>query len=221
MFHSPHYTLPYGLSMKSVVTIHDVIHLRFPEYFSPLQRAYARVMISHACRAADAVIVDSDFSGKELLRHAACPAEKIHVIHLGVAGSFTPGDGAPGREEFTRKYRVEKKFLLYVGGLKPHKNVGCLLRAFAGLGADAGLQIVLIGERVEDAPALRSLCANRGIADRVLSLGWIPEGDLVAAYRRQQPSFSPRCMRVSASPCSKPWRAGRRLSARTPRRFRK
>ncbi len=183
VYHAPHYTLPYCLSMRSVVTIHDVIHLRFPEYFSPLQRAYARFLISHACMAADAVIVDSEFSGKELRRYVACPAGKIHVIHLGVSGSFTPGEGHSGPEEFTRKYRVGRRFLLYVGGLKRHKNVPCLLRAFAGLGSDPELQIVFIGERVDEDAALKSLCVQCGISGRVLSLGWIPEDDLIAAYR--------------------------------------
>lgn len=183
LYHAPHYTLPYGLSMKSVVTVHDVIHLRFPEYFSPVQRAYARFMISHACREAAAVIVDSEFTGKELVRHVACSPEKIHVIHLGVSGSFTPAEtpGLPG--EFLRKYRVKENFILYVGGLKPHKNVGCLLRAFAGLGADEKLQLVFIGERIDDVAALRNLSTECGIGDRILSLGWIPEKDLVAAYR--------------------------------------
>jgi glycosyltransferase involved in cell wall biosynthesis len=183
VYHAPHYTLPYGLSMRSVVTIHDVIHLRFPEYFSPLQRAYARVMISHACRAADAVIVDSEFSGKELVRYVTCPAGKIHVIPLGVSGNFSPGDGSARPEEFTRKYRLGKKFLLCVGSLKPHKNVSCLLRAFAGLGTEENLQVVFIGERLSEYAALTSLCATCGIGERVLSLGWLPEDDLISAYR--------------------------------------
>jgi len=183
LYHAPHYTLPYGLSMPSVVTIHDVIHLRFPEYFSPIQRAYARFMITHACRAADAVIVDSEFSGRELLRHVTCPQGKIHVIHPGVSGRFMPGGGFGVTDVFTRKYRLGKKFVLYVGGIKPHKNVPCLLRAFAGLGGEQDLQIVFIGERPEEDAGLRALCTQWGIADRVKSLGWLPEDDLITAYR--------------------------------------
>ncbi len=48
LFHEPHYTLPAGLRRRSVVTVHDLIHLKFPQYFSVLQRQYARQMLGHA-----------------------------------------------------------------------------------------------------------------------------------------------------------------------------
>jgi alpha-1,3-rhamnosyl/mannosyltransferase len=183
LFHAPHYTLPFGLSMRRVVTIHDVIHLRFPEYFSPVQRAYARVMIGHACRAANAVIVDSEFAGEELLRCIPCPPEKIHVIPLGVSEDFAPAQDNASADEFRRKYNVGTNFLLYVGSLKPHKNVSALIRSLAGLRDRTDAQIVCVGERVEEDPALRAVCASTGIGDRVRSLGWLPEPDLIAAYR--------------------------------------
>jgi alpha-1,3-rhamnosyl/mannosyltransferase len=182
LFHAPHYTLPFALSMRCVVTIHDVIHLRFPEYFSPVQRAYARFMIGHACRAADAVIVDSEFAGRELVRCSSCPAEKIHVIPLGVSGSFAPAqDGVPANE-FRKKYRVDRDFLLYVGSLKPHKNVPALLEAFAGVTSRPDVEIVFVGERLDDRGPLRALCERTGIWNRVRSLGWLPEADLIGAY---------------------------------------
>jgi glycosyltransferase involved in cell wall biosynthesis len=183
LFHSPHYTLPFGLSMRRVVTIHDVIHLRFPAYFSTVQRAYARLMIGHACRGADAVIVDSEFAGKELLRCFPCPPEKIHVIPLGVSEEFNPGRDGGSADDFRRKHNVGRRFLLYVGSLKPHKNVSALIRSIAGLSGLSDLQIVCVGERIEEDAALRSLCISAGIADRVRSLGWLPETDLIAAYR--------------------------------------
>ena len=183
LFHAPHYTLPFGLSMRRVVTIHDVIHLRFPAYFSPVQRAYARLMIGHACRGADAVIVDSEFGGKELLRCVPCPPEKIHVIPLGVSENFTPEQDGVSADEFRRKHNVGRRFLLYVGSLKPHKNVSALIRSIGGLRGLTDVQIVCVGERIEEDVALRSLCISSGIADRVRSLGWLPETDLIAAYR--------------------------------------
>ena len=182
LFHAPHYTLPFGLSMRRVVTIHDVIHLRFPAYFSPVQRAYARVMIGHACRAADAVIVDSEFAGKELLRCIPCPQEKIRVIPLGVSEDFAPPRDNASADAFRRKYNVGTLFLLYVGSLKPHKNVSALIRSIAGLRDRTDVQFVCVGERVEEEAALHSLCVSAGIGERVRSLGWLPEADLIAAY---------------------------------------
>ena len=183
LFHSPHYTLPFGLAMRRVVTIHDVIHLRFPEYYSPLQRLYARIMIGHACKGADAVIVDSEFSGKELVRFVSCPQEKIHVIPLGVSENYVPARDDASAEEFRRKFNVGKAFLLYVGSLKPHKNVSTLIKSFAGLGDRTDVQLVCVGERIGENAALQALCQSSGVGERVRSLGWLPEPDLIAAYR--------------------------------------
>jgi glycosyltransferase involved in cell wall biosynthesis len=160
-----------------------VIHLRFPEYFSPVKRAYARLMIGHACRAADAVIVDSEFAARELVRFIPCPPGKIHVIPLGVSGDFAPAHDSASADEFRRKHRIAERFLLYVGNLKPHKNVSAIISALSSLRERTDLQVVLVGERLEENAALGALCVSAGVGERVVSLGWLPEGDLIAAYR--------------------------------------
>jgi glycosyltransferase involved in cell wall biosynthesis len=182
LFHAPHYTLPFGLSMRRVVTIHDVIHLRFPEYFSPVQRAYAGFMIGHACRTADAVIVDSEFAGRELVRFSSCPAEKIHVIPLGVSEAYAPAEDGGSADEFRKKYRIDKDFLLYVGSLKPHKNVQALISAFSGVSSRANVEVIFVGERLEGNASLLALSERGGVGNRIRSLGWLPEADLIGAY---------------------------------------
>jgi glycosyltransferase involved in cell wall biosynthesis len=193
LFHAPHYTLPLGLSMRSVVTVHDVIHLRFPEYFSRLQRAYARIMIGHACRASEAVIVDSAFAARELTRFVPCPEGKIHVIPLGVSSQFSPADDDAGTSEFRRKFDLTGRILLYVGSLKPHKNFSAVLRSLAGLAQWKDVRVVCIGEKLEENAPLSALCSDIGVGQRVRSLGWLPERDLISAYRAStallMPSF--------------------------------
>lgn len=183
VFHAPHYTLPFRLAMRRVVTIHDVIHLRFPEYFSGIQGAYARLVIGHACRAADAVIVDSEFAGSELVRFVPGTNDKLHVIPLGVSSDFAPGGKESDSPAFRKAHDIEGPYLLYVGSLKPHKNVGTLLRSFARLGSKAGITLVLVGERLESDSSLSGISAGAGIVDRVRSLGWLTETDLIQAYR--------------------------------------
>lgn len=183
LFHAPHYTLPVGLRMRSVVTIHDVIHLRFPEYFSAVQRAYARLVIGHACRSADAVIVDSEFAGSELARYFPGVRNKIHVIPLGVSADYAPGANEAAALAFRKAHDIDGPFLLYVGSLKPHKNVGTLLRAFAGIRDSSGMTLVLAGESLDADSSLRDICARTGIAERVRSVGWLTEPDLIEAYR--------------------------------------
>jgi len=182
IFHAPHYTLPLGLRMRSVVTIHDVIHLRFPEYFSPLQRAYARFMITHAAKSSDAIIVDSEFAGKELRRYVPVPERKIRVIPLGVSGAYAPEATGESANQFRRHHGIDGPFLLYVGSMKPHKNVGVLIRA---LGRPGGrdMRLVCVGEDIFADRGHAADIERAGVTARVRSLGWLPENELPGAYR--------------------------------------
>jgi glycosyltransferase involved in cell wall biosynthesis len=170
LFHAPHYTLPFGLRTRSVVTIHDLIHLRFPEFYSPVRRAYARLIIGHACRAADAVIVDSEFTRADLLTSFDIGAERIHVIPLGVAPSFTPAGSADDFQEDMIAMGLDGPYFLYVGGLKPHKNVPTLLRAFAQFRHRDSCRLLISGENLWVHGELASLVRELGIKERVLSV---------------------------------------------------
>ena len=170
VFHAPHYTLPYGLRPRSVVTIHDLIHLRFPEYFSVAQRTYARLLISHACNAADAVIVDAEFTKADLLSSFNIPSEKIHVIPLGVASLFVPAESAIELKSDLASMGVTGPYILYSGGLKPHKNVATLLRAFSQLRTRGSARLVISGENFWDQTELATLARDLGITESILNV---------------------------------------------------
>lgn len=170
LFHAPHYTLPYGLRVPSVVTIHDLIHLRFPQYFSFPQRTYARAVIGHACRVAKAVIVDAGFTKGDITSMFDVPHERIHVIPLGVAPEFKPAaSAAEGRAELVTM-GFEDPYVLYVGGLKPHKNVATLLKAFAQFRHRDTSRLVISGENLWVNGELAQLTEDLGIKRRLLSL---------------------------------------------------
>lgn len=170
LFHAPHYTLPYGLRVPSVVTVHDLIHLRFPDNYSASQRTYARVVIGHACRKAKAVIVDAAFTKGDIVSTFDVPPERIHVIPLGVAPAFKPAaSAADGRAELV-SMGFEEPYVLYVGGLKPHKNVGTLLKAFAQFRHRDSARLVVSGENLWVNQPLTRLTEDLGIKRRVLSI---------------------------------------------------
>lgn len=170
LFHAPHYTLPYGLRVPSVVTIHDLIHLRFPEHFSIAQRKYARVVMNHACRTAKAVIVDAEFTKTDIISTFDIPHERIHVIPLGVAPAFKPAaSAAEGRAELV-SMGFEEPYVLYVGGLKPHKNIATLLKAFAQFRHRDTARLVISGENLWVNTSLAKLSEDLGIKRRILSL---------------------------------------------------
>jgi glycosyltransferase involved in cell wall biosynthesis len=112
----------YPPSTKRVTTVHDMIHERFPDNFSPDGRV--RQAKRHAVAQADHVICDSHNTKKDLIELAGVPDEKITVVHLGVS----PASGNP----VPKPVDVERPFVLYVGLRIPaYKNFERLLEVYS------------------------------------------------------------------------------------------
>jgi hypothetical protein len=184
LFHSPHYTLPFRLKSRSVVTIHDLIPLRFPEYFSSIKRGYAYSMMSHAVRSADAVITVSAFTKKDVLATFQVDPEKVRAIHNGVHPKFCRLEGSREVEDFKGKYRIgDSCMILYVGSVKPHKNVEGLLQAFSRLIQNkSGVLLALAGEPISMRKGLPDLVERLGVRSAIRELGRLTDDELVLAY---------------------------------------
>jgi glycosyltransferase involved in cell wall biosynthesis len=213
LFHSPHYTFPFGLRCKGVVTIHDLIHLRVPGALSGAKRAYARFLIEHACTAADRVIVDSEHTRQDLLSEFKVPERNVRVVHLGVSPQFKPavapvprgGHGEPGPDGHSTdrmqpeapasadllRLGVRRPYLLYSGALKPHKNLPVLMRAFAQIAREFDLQLVLSGESIQARPELVNLAGTLRVRDRIVSTGRRPEADVVTLNQHASAAVLP------------------------------
>ncbi|MGA7159590.1 MAG: glycosyltransferase family 1 protein [Bacteroidota bacterium] len=183
VFHSPHYTLPFGLKCKSIVTIHDLIHLRFPQYFSLLQRSYSYGMIWHATRDARFIITDTEFTKHDILQSFRVKEEKIIPIPLGVSEQFHSKPTHSQLEDFKLKFKVEYPFILFVGNSKPHKGVSILLHAFKEvLASFPDINLVFVGGPLSSDKTFHELMNNLGISKKVRSLGRISNEDLILAY---------------------------------------
>ena len=174
LWHAPHYNVPlWKGKAKLVVTIHDIIHWIFRKQFlSPLQTAYAGFMLRKAVMFADQIIAVSHHTQKDLIEYFHAPEHKITVIHQGVdiaCRELAPGELAPAFEKVRLKYKIPQDFFLYVGLIKPHKNVLMLTRLFRRLKEERKVRasLVLIGRKDKAYPfgyeALASLSSTNDI----------------------------------------------------------
>ena len=154
LWHEPHYNVPLWTGKtKLVVTIHDIIHWIFRKQFmSPLQTAYAGFMLGRAVTSAAHIIAVSHHTKKDLVDHFHAPEDKITVIHEGVDETYrrlSPGELRPAFEKIRTKYKLPENFFLYVGLIKPHKNVLMLVRLFQKIKAQGEVRasLVLIGRK--------------------------------------------------------------------------
>ena len=186
LFHAPHYVLPALVTCRSVVTIHDCIHLMFPQYLpNRLAYAYARASISMASRRATRVLTVSESSKRDILRFVDVPADKIDVIYNAYDERFAV---EPREEDVVRvseRYQLRDEFVLYAGNVKPHKNLGRLIEAFHIVrkrGLDH-LKLVLIGDEISKYAALRRAVHQHQLHQYVRFLGYVNEETLAVMYR--------------------------------------
>lgn len=183
----PAHVLPLVHPRRSVVTVHDLGYLYFPEAHRPLERWYLDWGTRFNARAAARVLALSETTKEDLVRQYGVPWQKVEVVYPGLREGMEPvEDGARLREVWAR-YGVRQPYFLYVGTLKPRKNLLRLVRAYArfvaGSGPDASPQLVLAGKRGWQYEALAKEAARWGLADgKVVFPGYVEDEDLPALY---------------------------------------
>jgi glycosyltransferase involved in cell wall biosynthesis len=186
LFHAPHYVLPPLVRCRSVVTIHDVIHLMFPQYLpNRIAFSYAKWSITQAAQRATRVMTVSQSSKRDILRFVDTEPDKIDVIYNAYDERFAM---EPREEDVVRvreRYQLTDEFVLYAGNVKPHKNLERLIDAFALVrkrGLDH-LKLVLIGDEISKYTALRRAVHQHQLHNYVRFLGYLPEETLAVMYR--------------------------------------
>jgi glycosyltransferase involved in cell wall biosynthesis len=135
---SPHYNVPVGLGIPVVSTVHDLLPLAYPQLFPGLRKqVYARLMFRLCAFKSAAVVCVSEFTARELGRFTGCPARKIRVVPNGVA---------PRWFGLKRALDPADPFFLFVGNLKPHKNLNVLLAAFESVSSRIPHRLVVVGQ---------------------------------------------------------------------------
>jgi glycosyltransferase involved in cell wall biosynthesis len=168
LLHVPHYNVPLFHRGRLLVSILDVIHLTDPSYRESLAvQLYARPMLHLAARKADHIITISEYSKAQIIEHLGVSPEKVTAIRCGVNGQFRCFDRREAAAGVWKELQIEGPYVLYVGNLKPHKNVSLLLRAFAPLRLRNAIphRLVILGDDRRGAPALFLEARRLKIAD--------------------------------------------------------
>jgi glycosyltransferase involved in cell wall biosynthesis len=186
LFHAPHYVLPPLTPCKSIVTIHDCIHLRFPQYLpNRLGYAYARASMWAATHRSNRVLTVSDASKRDILRHFHIPSAKIDVIYNAIDERFGELPDAEEIERVRERYQLNDPFVLYAGNIKPHKNLERLIESFHMLRRHGPehVKLLIIGDEISKYATLRRAVHKYKLHKHVRFLGFVPDRTLAALYR--------------------------------------
>ncbi len=170
----PAHVLPVYHPCPSVVTIHDLGYLRFPDSHPPGQRLYLDWSTRFSARFASAIIADSEATKRDLVEHYNVPPEKINVVYPGYDNSLKPVRHPSRRNPVLEKYNISQNFLLHVGTIQPRKNLERLIDAYD----PSQIALVLAGRR----GWLSDSIYEKGKAKGALFLDYVADDDLAALY---------------------------------------
>jgi glycosyltransferase involved in cell wall biosynthesis len=198
--HFPHFNVPIFYFGKFVVTVHDLILVKYPTVrattLSPwlywLKNWAYRAVIWSAVHRATEIITVSEFTKQDILRHFSLPADKIKVIYEGVANLAKGRDSLFAKnydKEALLRYNISKPFLLYVGNAYPHKNLERLLKVFSQIRiTQPDLQLVLVGKEDYFYKQLKVTAAqmslwHAGDLSPVVFTGYVADEDLEILFK--------------------------------------
>ncbi|MFH1380042.1 MAG: glycosyltransferase family 1 protein [bacterium] len=131
LLHVPHYNVPCLYRGNLVVTIHDLIHLLFPQFLpNPMARIYAETMFRIAVRKAKIIIADSHNTKNDIIKYFKLSEKKICVVYPGIDAVFHAQVSEDNIDAVKLHYNLPKKYILYVGNIKLSKNIPRLVQSY-------------------------------------------------------------------------------------------
>ena len=186
LYHSTHYVLPAIVPCKAVVTIHDIIHLLYPEFLpSALAFFYAQRMIRRSLSRGDRIIAVSQNTKTDLMDYFNVDGRKIRVVYSGVTNGFRQKLTDSEIVRWLDEFEIQRPYMLFVGNPKPHKNLDNVIRAYARAREifEFDADLVCVGDRTGSDFKFRQRAEQLGVSEKIRLVGHVPDAALPALYQ--------------------------------------
>jgi glycosyltransferase involved in cell wall biosynthesis len=183
LYHEPNF-LPFNFDGPTVLTVHDLSYLRYPETHPDLRVRIMSKLLPPAIEKASHLLADSEFTRQEVMREFSVAADRISTTLLGVSAQFVPRDQRSCEAVLQRHGLRYGGFVLTVGTLEPRKNLLQVIRAYVGLPPRLARQypLVIVGGKGWKSEGTDSEL-NALLADgRARHLGYLPAAELPIIY---------------------------------------
>ncbi|MDR0695145.1 MAG: glycosyltransferase family 4 protein [Prevotellaceae bacterium] len=186
LFHGLTGELPVGLrkNIRTVVTVHDLIFLRYPDYYKSIDRWMYTRKHKRACETADLVIAISKQTKEDIMEFFGIDEKKIRLVYQGCDAQFYRTATGTEKQNVRALYRLPEKYVLYVGTVEMRKNLVTLVKAMPLLPED--VQLVVVGRETAYAKKVKEVIAARKLERRVLFLDEVTFNHLPAIYQQAQ-----------------------------------
>lgn len=184
VYHGLSNELPYDIARarcRSVVTIHDLIFVRYPELYKSADVALYKQKYGRSCLKADKIIAISKQTRDDLVNMWSIPESKIEVVYQGCNPMFYDRASEQAKSEVKAKYGLPDDYILSVGSIEERKNLLLTVRAMVEGRIEGNL--VACGKRTPYADKIMAYASEHGIADRIMFLHHVSFADLPAIYQ--------------------------------------
>ncbi|GHT59930.1 glycosyl transferase family 1 [Bacteroidia bacterium] len=184
IFHGLSNELPVNIQntgVKMVVTIHDLIFIRYPQYYQWIDRKIYYWKFRRACRKADVIIAISECTKRDIISFFHIPEEKIKVVYQNCNPLFKQPVSDDKRKQITEKHQLPEQYILYVGSIEQRKNLLLVVRALQQI--PEKIHLVAIGKPTPYQQEVEQYAREMGLESRLHIKNDFPCEDLPAAYQ--------------------------------------
>lgn len=184
IFHGLSNELPLNIhqsEVKSIVTIHDLIFLRYPQYYHSIDRKIYTYKFRKACENADKIIAISECTKRDIIEFFRIPADKIEVVYQGCDPSFIHPVAEEKKREVRAKYQLPDHYILNVGSIEERKNALSAVQALMMLPEQ--IHLVIVGRHTEYTDKVKHFIKENKLEERVHIISNVPFDDLPAFYQ--------------------------------------
>jgi glycosyltransferase involved in cell wall biosynthesis len=178
--------LPFNCPKKSIVTIHDLAFLKFPQYFRSGTRQRSAFFTKDAVLRAKKIIAISQSTKKDILDFYGVDDKKVEVVYHGVDRSFFQKPEKDEEQAVLNKFSINMPFILYVGVLQPRKNISRMILAFKQILSrfKGNLQLVIAGNKGWMYEEIFNTVKQAGIEDRVVFTGYVSVEEVISLLHK-------------------------------------
>lgn len=184
IFHGLSNELPLNIhqsEVKSIVTIHDLIFLRYPQYYHSIDRKIYTYKFRKACENADKIIAISECTKRDIIEFFRIPADKIEVVYQGCDPSFIHPVAEEKKREVRAKYQLPDHYILNVGSIEERKNALSAVQALMMLPEQ--IHLVIVGRHTKYTDKVEHFIKENKLEERVHIISNVPFDDLPAFYQ--------------------------------------
>ena len=187
VYHGLSGELPRGIrrsGIKSVVTIHDLIFIRHPEFYPWVDAKIYAWKFRRTIKEADHIIAISECTKRDVLELGQVDPSRVSVVYQSCAPRFTKRPTPMEEEQVRLKYGLPRRFILNVGTIEQRKNILLAVKALEHLPSD--LSLVIVGRHTPYTNQVLEHIATHGLHRRVYILHDVPDADLPALYSQAE-----------------------------------